>query len=254
MDTSPGEVWHIEASKPITVMAGYPENDEYEEVKSPYPTDYYFTLIGDYPYVVVEAQEDNTHVTIDNLDGSSGDWSGTLNAGGKIVRHIPYTRSGNRIEWVRVHVYSDKPIEVLNADPGNFGASHHDFLDWINNALGNYRLYLIGVTPSDVRLSGNVGWSGSIAREGSKIIQWIGSWDSIHIESTGYLAIYTLANGWSEGITPIYPVVNIEPGGYESFTIPLPSNTDVYTAHTLTLEIYFIDGSMKEYSLGVRSA
>jgi len=43
-----------------------------------------------------------------------------------------------------------------------------------------------------------------------------------------------------EGITPIYPIISIQPGELESFTIPLPSNTDVYTAHTLTLEIYFI--------------
>jgi len=69
---SKGEVWHIQASKPITVMAGYPDNDQYEEVKSPDGKEYYFPLIGDQPYIYVVAKEDGTHVTIDNLDGSGG--------------------------------------------------------------------------------------------------------------------------------------------------------------------------------------
>lgn len=60
-----------EVSNPITVMAGYPDNNEYEGIKSLYSTDYYFALIRDNPYAVGEAQYDSTHIIIDNLDGSS---------------------------------------------------------------------------------------------------------------------------------------------------------------------------------------
>ena len=59
--------------------------------------------------------------------------------------------------------------------------------------------------------------------------------------------------GWSEGITPLYPVVCIQPGQSKSFTIPLPPDIDVYTAHTLVIEVYFIDGSIKNYMISIRS-
>jgi len=206
---SKGEVWHVQASKPITVMAGYPENDEYEEVKSPDGMEYYFPLIGNDPYIYVIAKEDNTHVSINNLDGSSGDWTGTLNKGGIHSAYIPYTRSSHGVEWVRIHVSADKPVCVLDVDPGAFGASWHSSSDNPTNVgfsygfhtgLGRY-LSIIALTPAAVTVSCGYSWTGNLPAGGSAYLDLGGYYKNLRIDSTGVLAVYTLAPAWGEGIT-----------------------------------------------------
>ncbi|MCD6535779.1 MAG: IgGFc-binding protein [Thaumarchaeota archaeon] len=248
---SKGEVWHVQASKPITVMAGYPDNDEYEEVKSPDGMEYYFPLIGNDPYIYVIAKEDNTHVSINNLDGSSGDWTGTLNKGGIHSAYIPYARSGGGVEWVRVHVSADKPVCVLDVDPGAFGASWHSSSDNPANAGFNYVFYtglgrylsIIALTPAAVTVSGSYSWTDTFPAGGSVYLDLGGYYKNLIIDSTGILAVYTLAPAWGEGITVLPPILNVEPGESTSGFTVLPDDFETGEKHILTVEAYFEDGS-----------
>jgi len=249
VETSPGEVWHIAASKPITVMAGFPENDEYEEVKSPYTTEYIFTLIGDNPYVLVQAQYDNTHVAIYDLNRGDS-WSGTLSAGESWSKGMSYYHRANNVEWVRVKVVADKPVEVLNYDPGTWGASQHDWYGWINTALGNYRLYIVAATPASITVSGDLSWSAELGAGCWAYRDWPGTYRRLRIGSTGYIAIYTIANGWHEGITPAFPILWIGPGMVASISGFLKLDNP-YVPHTLTVYVYFLDGSVKAYTLSI---
>lgn len=160
----PGEIWRVQASRPVAVMAGYPENDEYEEVRSPDGMEYWFPLIGDDPYIYVVAQADGTYVSIDNLDGTNGDWSGILNRGQAYSAHIPYTRSVGFVEWVRVYVSADKPVRVVNRDPWAIGNPSEPAFDmsvhsgvgsnfFVCTGNGRY-LAIIALAPSDVRVTG----------------------------------------------------------------------------------------------------
>jgi len=248
---SKGEVWHVQASKPVTVMAGYPENDEYEEVKSPDSLEYWFPLIGNSPYIYVMAKEDSTEVSIDNLDGSTGDWTGTLNKGEVHSAYIPYTRSGAGVEWVRVHVSANKPICVLDVDPGAYGASWHTSSDNPTNAgfsyvlhtgLGRY-LSIIALTPATVTVSGDYSWTGTLLAGGSAYLDLGGYYKNLIIDSTGILAVYTLAPAWGEGITVLPPILNVEPGESISGFSVLPDDFETGKKHILTVEAYFEDGS-----------
>jgi len=251
-----GEVWHVQASKPITVVAGYPDNDEYEEIKSPDGKEYYFPLMYDnYPHgspcIFIVAKEDDTQISIDNLDGSSGDWTGTLSKGEVHSAYIPYTRSGGRVEWVRIHVSADKPVCVLDVDPWAYGASWHTSSDNPTNmgfsyvfhtGLGRY-LSIIALTPATVTVSGDYSWTGTLPAGGSVRLDLGGYYKNLRIDSTGILAVYTLAPAWGEGITSLPPILNVEPGESISGFSVLSDGFETGETHILTVEAYFEDGS-----------
>jgi flagellin-like protein len=248
---SKGEVWHVQASKAVTVMVGYPDNDQYEEVRSPDGMEYYFPLIGDQPYIFIVAKEDDTQVNLDNLDGSAGDWTGTLNRGEVHSAYIPYTRSGARVEWVRVHVSANKPICVLDVDPWSWGASWHSSSDNPSNAGFEYVFYtgegrylsIIAVTPSTITVTGDYSWSGTLPRGGNIYLDLGGDDKRLTITSTGVLAVYTLAPAWAEGITSLPPILRLEPGESISGFAVLPDGFETGKTHILTVEAIFEDGS-----------
>jgi flagellin-like protein len=248
---APGEVWHVTAGKPVTVMAGYPENDEYEEVRSPSGREYYFTLIGDDPRVYVQASEDGTQVSVDNLDGTTGDWSGTLNKGQVYGAYIPYTRSANNVEWVRLRVSADKPVRVLDVDPAWWGASWQSSSDNPAGAGFSYTLYtaqgrylsLIALTPTRVTISGDYSWTGNLPGGGSAWIDLGADLKNLRVESTGAVVVYTLGGGWTEGITVVPPLQAVEPGQFLAGSAFLPGELASSGRHTLTFEAYFEDGS-----------
>ena len=248
---SKGEVWHVQASKPITVMAGYPDNDEYEEVRSPDGMEYYFPLIGDNPYIYVMAKEDGTEVSIDNLDGSTGDWTGTLNRGEVHSANVPYTRSNSGVEWVRVHVSANKPICVLDVDPSWWGASRHSSSDNPSGMGFDYVFYtghgrylsIAAVTSSTITVTGDYSWSGTLPAGGNARLDMGGDHKRLTITSTGVIAVYTLGGGWTEGITPLPPILNVEPGESISGFTALPEDFETGKTHILTVEAYFDDGS-----------
>jgi len=247
-----GEVWHIQASKPITVVAGYPEDNAYNQIMSPDMKEYYFPLFGyNDGRIYVLALEDDTSVTIDNLEGS-GDWSGTLNKGQFITRTLSYAHSSNRIEWTKVHVSADKPIVVLSVDPWSFGASFHASSDNPSSLGSNYilktgpgkYLSIIALTPASVTVSGDYSWTGTLPAGGNIYLNLGGDDRRLTIKSTSFLTIYTLAPAWSEAITSVPPIFDMEPGGtIESFMV-LPDRFKIEDRHALTVEAYFEDGSI----------
>ena len=248
---SRGEVWHVRTSKPVTVVAGYPEDNSYNQMMSTDLTEYYFPLFGQNDgRVYVLALEDDTSVTIDNLDGG-GDWSGTLDKGEFISRTLNYAHASNNVEWTRVHISADKPVYVLSVDPGWYGASWHASSDNPSNVGFEYvfhtgsgrHLSIIAVTPSTVTVSGDYSWSGMLPAGGNVRLDMGGYYKRLTITSTGILAIYTLAPSWGEGITPLPPILVVEPGGSASGFAVLPDDFETGKTHTLTVEAYFEDGS-----------
>jgi len=248
---SKGEVWHVQASKPITVVAGYPEDNTYNQIMSPDMKEYYFPLFGyNDGRIYVLALEDGTSVTIDNLEGS-GDWSGTLNKGQYIARSLSYAHSSNSIEWTRVHVSANKPIVVLSVDPWSFGASFHTSSDSPFSLGSNYifktgpgrYLSIIALTPASVTVSGDYSWTGTLPVGGNVYLNLGGDDKRLTIQSTGVLAVYTLAPAWTEGITVLPPILNVEPGESISSFTALPEDFETGKTHILTVEAYFEDGS-----------
>mgnify|MGYP000504065553 CR=1 FL=1 len=240
----------MQASKPVTVVAGYPEDNTYNQIMSPDMKEYYFPLFGyNDGRVYVLALEDGTSVTIDNLDG--GDWSGTLNKGQYVVRTLRYAHSSNRIEWTRVHVSANKPIVVLSVDPWSFGASFHSSSDSPFSLGSNYilktgpgrYLSIIALTPASVTVSGDYSWTGTLPVGGNVYLNLGGDDKRLTIQSTGVLAVYTLAPAWGEGITVLPPILNVEPGESVSGFTVLPDDFETGKKHVLTVEAYFEDGS-----------
>ncbi len=210
---SRGEVWHIEATKPITVMAGLINHgDASEQIRSPDMKEYYFYCPE--AYITLTAYEDATNIIIDNLDSVTGDYSGTLNKG-QSYKHIPNPPSGG--VSMRTYVWADKPICVVADDiSGGKGQIYQsaDTLvgvgkEYYMNTAGTRYLRLVAFEDggTNITITGDISPSPTYVSLGSKgsstAVDPGATWRNLQLVANKKFGLYTY-NSWSEAITPVF--------------------------------------------------
>jgi len=212
---SRGEVWHIEATKPITVMAGLINHGEAsEQIRSPDMKEYYFYCPDS--YLTLTAYEDATNIIIDNLDSVTGDYSGTLNKG-QSYKHIPNPPTGTLS--MRTYIWADKPICVVADDMSGGKGQIYQSADtlvgvgkeYYMNTAGTRYLRLVAFEDggTSVTVTGDVSPSPSYVSLGSKgssvAVDPGATWRNLQLVGDKKFGLYTY-NSWSEAITPVFKV------------------------------------------------
>ncbi|WP_128700698.1 DUF2341 domain-containing protein [Candidatus Velamenicoccus archaeovorus] len=212
---SRGEVWHIEATKPITVMAGLINHGEAsEQIRSPDMQEYYFYCPDS--IITLTAYEDGTNIIIDNLDSTTGDYSGTLNKG-QSYKHLP--NGGTGALSMRTYVSADKPICVVADDSGGGKGQIYQSADtlvgvgkeyYINTAATRYlRLVALEDGGTSVTITGDISPSPSYVSLGSKgsstAVDPGATWRNLQVVGDKRFALYTY-NSYSEAITPVFKI------------------------------------------------
>ncbi len=203
-----GEVWHVEATKPITFMAGYLNYYGTSQVVSPDMKEYYFYLCDG--LVHLAGLEDNTNFTIDNLDGDQGDYSGTIN-NGEFYLHEFTEDVGIS---ARIHIKADKPITLTASDFYYGGMSSYlsaDNLERVGKEYSvgcglNRSLYLVSLEDGAnvIEVTGDVTQTVNLATKGSKASVDLGGYRrAIQLTGTRNFALYVY-NSSSNGLTPVY--------------------------------------------------
>jgi len=239
------EIWHIKSNLPITVVAGLMHGNNglamYHQIRSPGFKTYYFPALGDNPYVQILAYEDGTSIVLDNMDGGSGDWSGTLNKDQWVSILVPPYRRVGEVRWSRVRISSNKPIMVVVYDKSNYGTSDYVFPGKIGGPVpygiltaGGYRLILVSYDgPNNVNVQGI--WSGTLNRGGYVNIG-VPRETVIKITSTYPLSVFTYGwdreNNWNAA-PPLYGFIKGE-------------------TYPIVILLVGEDGSIKEYSFSFK--
>ncbi|MFA5319922.1 MAG: DUF2341 domain-containing protein, partial [Candidatus Omnitrophota bacterium] len=208
---SRGEVWHIEATKPVTVQAGLiAHGDSSEQIRSSDMKEYYFYCPD--ADITFTAYEDNTSIVFDNLDGVTGDYSGTLNKG-QSYKHIPNSGSSMTL---RAHLSADKPLCVvaddMNGGKGQIYQSSDTLVSvgkeyYINTGGARY-LKLIDYEEgaNNITVTGDISPSPTtltLSAKGSMSSLDPGStWRNLHLSGTKKFAVYAYGS-YGEAITPV---------------------------------------------------
>lgn len=166
-----GEAWHISTDnpdKPVTAVIGWTGwtdggNHGYEEVQGVNSTKYSFVAPGNNSIIIIQAQENNTHVVLDNLNTtgidypdimlSEGDynettwqynnsytWTHDTDWGDNLS---PDANTTSTVYYTPFNITSNKPIEVLVISMGNsggkYGITMYDYnYSYINTDYTNF--------------------------------------------------------------------------------------------------------------------
>lgn len=208
-----GEVWHIESTKPVTVMAGLINHEDASaQAVSPDMKEYYFYAPN--TYVTVTAYEDVTSFTIDSMDSTTGDYSGMLNKG-QSYKHIPVPPAGG--STMRVHLTSDKPVCVVVNDISSGKGQTYQSADYLVSLGRQYYLntgptrYVRLVSMEDgansIDITGDINPSPTSvslnAKGSSATIDLSGTYRNVQLSGTKKFAIYSYGTS-SEAIVPVF--------------------------------------------------
>jgi hypothetical protein len=214
-----GEAWHVESTKPITVMAGLINHYEAnEQIRSPDMKEYYFYCPR--ARFSITGYEDNTNVSIDNLDGTQGDFSTLLNKGQSYVHITSPPTDGIS---TRTYIRADKPISVvadhLRSNNNVYGkATIHQASDTLLSVGKQYYFdtggnrYLRFVALEDggtsITVTGDINPSPTYLTLGNKgsmgYLDLGGQFKNLQITSTKIIGVYSYSTYWTEGITPVF--------------------------------------------------
>ncbi len=150
--------------------------------------------------VTFTAYEDNTNIVFDNLDGVTGDYSGTLNKG-QSYRHIPNSGSAMTL---RARLSADKPLCVvtddMNGGKGQIYQSADTLVsvgkDYYINTGGARYLKLIDYEEgaNNITVTGDISPSPTTltlsAKGGMATLDPGSTWRNLHLSGTKKFAVY----------------------------------------------------------------
>ncbi|MEM0242889.1 MAG: DUF2341 domain-containing protein [Candidatus Aenigmatarchaeota archaeon] len=210
--------YYINATYDVTAQFGLEDDSIYTIIYGrTYPNGtqiYYFYSHG---YTIVSALYPNTNVIIDNLEGTTGDWSGILANEGDYIRTQQITSfSSNAPEYVRMKVVANKPVLVYTE--GNYYNYGSEQIPSINGkGAGTYFVFRVGRGSRYVRIigtedntvfniSGAITYTNVAINKGQQLEYSVTtSWGLIRIASNKPILVFERGYYTSESISIVLP-------------------------------------------------